>query len=160
MLSAGSIVNTELLVRAREKGLFLVGIREIGNGWGSNGDAIVIRSFSPNKGFTQASPRISLIHDASDTIPATYESWYVPGVPTDMGIQGTLCIAYDNQTRWDFVYDGIKDRVKLVWPEGASDVGISACQQINDRVAAAEQNHSREQDLLPLTSGLASLVIH
>ena len=71
-LAAGSVGTTELLVKAKAKGTIdLRNNNEIGRGWGSNGDAILSRSFSPITGLTQSSPCSSGIHDDSGQVPAT-----------------------------------------------------------------------------------------
>lgn len=140
ILSAGSIGTTELLVKARAKGLVpgLETNSHIGRGWGANGDAIVTRTFNPVQGITQASPCTSFIHDARGSIPATMEAWYVPGVPVDLSIQGSLCIAYDRRNRGRFHYDAMRDTVNLLWPRGASDATVESCRRINNILAEAE----------------------
>lgn len=140
VLAAGSIGSTELAVKAKEKGTIL-GLRNndaVGKGWGSNGDAYVARSFNKIRGLTQASPCTSLIHDTDGPAPTTLEAWYVPGVPIDVGIQGTLGIVYDRENRGYFRYDHGSDKVSLVWGRRQSDLARRSCERVNAIMANAK----------------------
>lgn len=140
VLSAGSIGTTELLLKAKAKGLIpgLQNNNHIGTGWGTNGDAIVTRTFNPVAGIKQASPCTSFIHDPAGPIPATMEAWYVPGIPVDISIQGSLCIAYDRRNRGHFLYDRRHDSVQLLWSRDASVPTEQACRRINNILANVE----------------------
>lgn len=113
-LGAGSIGTSELLVKAREFGL-LPNLNEyIGEGWGGNGDALVNRSFSPVAGLLQSSPCASRIHDNQMGLPTTLENWYVPGVPINIGITGSLAMVMDD-TRGRLAYNPRTGKVELQW---------------------------------------------
>lgn len=139
ILAAGSVGTTELLLKAREKELIpgLQSNAEIGLGWGSNGDMIVSRSFNPIRGKTQGAPSSSLIHDATGPVPVTFQSWYVPGVPVDVGVQGTLGIAFDMENRGQFVFNRSTDSVQLEWPEDGNGAAAEAGRLVNDKMAYA-----------------------
>ncbi|MBV1921663.1 MAG: twin-arginine translocation signal domain-containing protein, partial [Pseudomonadales bacterium] len=85
-MAAGSIGTTELLLRARERGDLPDLNEHIGEGWGTNGDAAVVRTMAPSLGVTQASPSASKIHDASLDVPITLENWYALHVPVNVGV--------------------------------------------------------------------------
>lgn len=137
ILAAGSVGTTELLVKAKEKGLIRGLNDEIGKGWGSNGNAVVIRSFSPLRGITQASPCTSIIHDAQGPAATTFEAWYTAGIPINIGIQGTLGVTYDRFNRGHFVYDETQDEVVLMWPPAASRLTEVSCRRMNDKIASS-----------------------
>lgn len=145
VLSAGSIGSVELLMKAREKGLIpgLHSNNEIGQGWGSNGDSIVTRSFNPIRDIVQAAPCSSLVHDNDGPLPVSVEAWYVPGVPIDVGIQGTLGMAFDMENHGRFVYDPSRDAVDLDWPDNWNDLAVEATRIVNNRLAnASPKKHS------------------
>lgn len=140
VLGAGSIGSVELLMKAREKKL-ITGLQsntEIGLGWGSNGDSIVTRSFSPIRGVVQAAPSSSLVHDNDGRLPVSLEAWYVPGVPMDIGIQGSLSMDFDMENRGRFVYDSSRDVVDLDWPKNGNDLAVEATRRVNNRFVNAE----------------------
>ena len=87
----------------------------VGKGWGTNGDAGMVRSFGFSDGTAQAAPSASRIVDESG-MPLSLENWYVPGLPVNIGMLGTLGMTLDSQ-RADFAYDGGSDRVVLNWPK-------------------------------------------
>lgn len=136
-LGAGSVGTSELLVRAQAQRTLRNLNAETGKGWGSNGDTIVVRSFGVPKGFVQASPCASRIHDASGAMPVTLENWYVPGVPVDVGIVGSLGMAFDQTHRGNFQYNPSLDKVRLHWDAGGNDAVVAATRVVNNRICAA-----------------------
>ena len=137
-MAAGSIGTSELLLKAREKG-DLPNLNEyIGEGWGTNGDAAVVRSFSKIRGLVQASPSASKIEDVTSSgMAATLENWYALHVPVNVGVIGSLGMAFDMDNRGRFRYDAVKDKVTLDWAASGNDDAISALREMNDRVADA-----------------------
>jgi len=136
-LAAGSVGTSQLLVKAQALGTLRNLNEYTGEGWGTNGDAIVVRSFSAIKGLTQGTASASKIHDTRSGMPVTFENWYAPGVPVDVGIVGTLGMAYDETNRGRFVYDRSQGKVVLDWAaEGNSDA-FAAMTTVNNRIAAA-----------------------
>ena len=79
-LAAGSIGSSELLVKARAQGSLRNLNEHVGQGWGSNGSTIVVRSLSTLSLATQATPALRAF-DPSRGLPFTLENWYVPGRP-------------------------------------------------------------------------------
>ncbi len=140
ILSAGSIGTTELLVKARAKG-YLKNLNEfIGEGWGTNGDAIASRSFGKVRGATQASPCASKIETtASNGMPITLENWYSVGMPLNLGITGSLSMVYDDTNRGSFRYVEANDSVTLDWAKNGNADVVSATREINDRIADASR---------------------
>ncbi|PWJ53610.1 cholesterol oxidase [Quadrisphaera granulorum] len=132
-LGAGSIGTSELLVRARATGALPDLNEHVGQGWGSNGDAAVTRSFAPSRGIVQAAPSASRILDERG-MPVTLENWYAPGVPVNAGIIGSLGMTLDD-TRGSFRYDTARDDVVLDFP-GQPDT-VAAIRAVNDRIVAA-----------------------
>lgn len=136
-LAAGSIGTTELLLRARALG-HLPNLNEfIGTGWGTNGDTAVARSFSFSSGASVGAACASRIHDTRGPVPVTLENWYSPGVPINLGIDASLGITFERESRANFRYDASTDRVRLMWPANGNDAAIEAARQVNNRVAWA-----------------------
>ncbi|MDM0111666.1 GMC oxidoreductase [Variovorax sp. J22R133] len=133
-LAAGSIGTSELLVRARAFNHIPNLNEHVGQGWGTNGDASVLRSFGALKGITQASPCPSRISDSSG-MALTLENWGTPGLPVNLGLSASLGMVYDERNRASFVYDASRDRVNLLWPKGGNDDAVAALRRVNNRIA-------------------------
>ena len=135
-LAAGSIGTSELLVKAKALKALPALNKEVGEGWGTNGDAIVIRSFSCSDGLTQATPSASKIDDETmSSVPATLESWYAPGIPVNIGIAGSLGMAFDKKNRAKFVYNAKNGEVDLQWPKTGNDEIADALRKLNKKIA-------------------------
>jgi cholesterol oxidase len=136
-LAAGSLGTSELLVKAQSRGSLANLNEHVGKGWGTNGDAIVVRSFSPMAGMTQGTPSASRIHDTRDGMPVTFENWYAPGVPVNVGIIGSLGMAYDATNRGEFVWNSSTDKVDLQWAKDGNADAHAAISAVNNRIASA-----------------------
>lgn len=136
-LCAGSVGTSELLVKAQAEGTLPNLNEHVGQGWGTNGDAIVVRSFSPMEGLTQGTPCASSIHDAREGMPVTFENWYAPGVPLNAGIIGTLGMAFDQTRRGSFVRNSGSGKVELQWAKEGNADAHKAIAAVNERIAAA-----------------------
>ena len=134
-LGAGSIGTSELLVRAQATGALPNLNEHVGKGWGTNGDAGMVRSFGFSDGTAQAAPSASRIVDESG-MPLSLENWYVPGLPVNIGMLGTLGMTLDSQ-RADFAYDGGSDRVGLNWPKNGNDATVEALRAVQNKMAFA-----------------------
>lgn len=136
ILAAGSIGTSELLVKAREKG-DLTDLNEyIGTGFGTNGDAAVVRSFSKLRGVFQASPCRSKIEAvASSSMPVTNENWYALHVPVNLGVVGSLGMTLDMTNRADFRYVPENDSVTLDWAADGNADSVAALRELNDNIA-------------------------
>jgi cholesterol oxidase len=136
-LAAGSVGTSELLVKAQAQGTLRNLNEHTGAGWGSNGDAVVVRSFSAIKGLTQGAASASKIHDTSTGMPVTFENWYAPGVPVDVGIVGTLGMVYDETNRGRFQYNASTGKVDLNWAADGNADAFAAMNTVNKRIASA-----------------------
>lgn len=134
-LGAGSIGTSELLVRAQATGALPNLNEHVGKGWGTNGDAGMVRSFGFSDGTAQAAPSASRIVDESG-MPLSLENWYVPGLPVNIGMLGTLGMTLDSQ-RADFAYDGGSDRVVLNWPKNGNDATVEALRAVQNKMSFA-----------------------
>ncbi|WP_054813441.1 GMC oxidoreductase [Nocardia arizonensis] len=135
-LAAGSIGTSQLLVHARDTGR-LPNLNEfVGEGWGSNGDAVMAPWLldSPNIG-TNGAPLASRILDESG-IPTTLENFSIPGVTFDTGQLVVVGLVLD-PTRGRFVYQPNSDSVILDWPRNGGDVAMAAAAAVSAKVAAA-----------------------
>jgi cholesterol oxidase len=136
-LAAGSVGTSELLVKAQAQGTLNNLNEHVGAGWGSNGDAIVVRSFAGMKGLTQGSASASKIHDTRTGMPVTFENWYVPGVPVNIGIVGSLGMVYDETNRGRFQYNASTGKVELNWAAEGNADAFAAMNIVNNRIAQA-----------------------
>lgn len=135
-LAAGSVGSSELLVKAKALRLLPALNEHVGKGWGTNGDAIVVRSLSSISGLTQASPCASKIDEEKlSSVPATLENWFAPGVPVNIGVIGSLGMAVDMKDRGQFVYDSLQDKVDLIWPEQGNAECEKAIRNLNNKIA-------------------------
>ncbi|MDG3016955.1 GMC oxidoreductase [Speluncibacter jeojiensis] len=135
VLGAGSIGTTELLVRARDTGTLPALDERVGRGWGTNGDAAMVRSFAPNEDFLgdQAAPCASRVVDDSG-LPVSMENWFVAGLSKDIAMLASLGMTMD-PARGSFHYDRRTDRVVLDWP--GARAGVDALRRMQNRMAAA-----------------------
>jgi cholesterol oxidase len=136
-LAAGSLGTTELLVKARAQGTLANLNEHVGQGWGSNGDAIVVRSLSVMEGITQGVASASRIHDTGQGMPVTFENWYAPGVPVNLSIIGTLGMAFDEFQRGEFAWNPTTGKVELQWPREGNADAHAAISSVNERIATA-----------------------
>jgi cholesterol oxidase len=136
-LAAGSVGTSELLVKARAQGSLSNLNEYVGQGWGTNGDAIVVRSFAPMVGLAQGAPSASRIHDRSTALPVTFENWYTPGVPVNIGIIGSLGMAFDLDNRGEFKWDPSNNKVELSWASDGNAAAHAAISEVNNKIASA-----------------------
>jgi len=135
-LAAGSMGSSQLMVAARERGDLPKLNEYVGEGWGTNGDTRVVRSFSAIKGLTQGSPCASMLHQPG-AVPTTLENWYTPAVPINVGIIGSLGMGFDQTNRGRFVYDSVAKKAVLKWPANGNNDVIAAARQLNNKIAQA-----------------------
>jgi cholesterol oxidase len=134
-LAAGSIGSSQLMVSSRDRG-DLPNLNEyVGDGWGTNGDTRVVRSFDPIKGLTQGSPSASMLHQPGG-LPTTFENWYVPSVPVNVGIIGTLGMGFDQSNRGKFVYNRSTDKTTLQWSVQGNNDAVAMARQMNNKIAS------------------------
>lgn len=133
-LAAGSMGSSQLMVAARDRG-DLPNLNEyVGAGWGTNGDTRVVRSFSPIKGLLQGAPCASMLHQPG-ALPTTFENWYTPGVPVNLGMIGSLGMGFDQTNRGTFVYDRAANKVNLKWPASGNNDIIAMARQLNNKIS-------------------------
>lgn len=137
VLGAGSIGTTELLVKARHTGSLPNLNEHVGRGWGTNGDAVLVRSFALTEGFggDQGAPSASRIVDESG-LPLSLENWFVAGTAKDVGMLASLGMTLD-PTRADFSYDAASDRAVLNWPAGGERESVDALRAVHNAMAQA-----------------------
>ncbi|MGW4530094.1 GMC oxidoreductase [Nocardia sp. NPDC004340] len=134
-LGAGSVGTSELLVRAQATGALRNLNEHVGDGWGTNGDVVLARSFSYPSMNGGGVPSASRIFDDAG-MPLHLENWYVPGIPMDTGAIASLGIVLD-PTRARFGYDGGRNAVGLAWPRAAQDRIVDACRAVDHKVGQA-----------------------
>ncbi|NML29803.1 GMC oxidoreductase [Paraburkholderia antibiotica] len=135
-LAAGSMGSSELMVAARDRGDLPLLNEHVGEGWGTNGDSRVVRSFSPIASITQGSPCASMLHQPG-ALPTTLENWYTPAIPINLGIIGSLGMGFDMTNRGRFVYNAATGKAALQWPANGNDAVVAAARAVNNKIAAA-----------------------
>lgn len=137
VLGAGSVGTTELLVQAQATGTLPDLNEHIGHGWGTNGDAAMVRSFAVTDGLfgDQAAPCASRILDESG-LPLSMENWYAAGVAKDVAVLSSLGMTMD-PTRGSFGYDAAAGRAMLRWPAGGGRESVDALRRVQNAMAAA-----------------------
>ncbi|KQT66194.1 MULTISPECIES: GMC oxidoreductase [unclassified Aureimonas] len=138
-LGAGSIGTSSLLVKARAEKTLPHLNEHVGEGWGTNGDAIVVRSLGRITGLTEGTPSASKIFDTPLGMPTTFENWYVPGVPVNISIIPSLGMVLDETHRGRFVYDPAKKSVTMNWAAEGNADAIAACRAMNNKIAEASK---------------------
>ncbi|MFF0631353.1 GMC oxidoreductase [Nocardia sp. NPDC004151] len=134
-LGAGSVGTSELLVRAQATGTLPNLNEHVGDGWGTNGDVVLARSFSYPSMNGGGVPSASRIFDDAG-MPLHLENWYVPGIPIDTGAIASLGIVLD-PTRARFGYDRGRNAVGLAWPHEAQGRIVDACRAVDHKVGQA-----------------------
>jgi cholesterol oxidase len=137
VLGAGSIGTTELLVEARHTGSLPRLNEHVGRGWGTNGDAVLVRSLALTDGFggDQGAPSASRIVDESG-LPLSLENWFVAGTAKDAGMLASLGMTLD-PTRAEMVYDAATGRTIVDWPAGGELASVDALRTVHNAMAAA-----------------------
>lgn len=137
VLGAGSIGTTELLVKARHTGSLPRLNEHVGRGWGTNGDAVLVRSLAFTDGFggDQGAPSASRIVDESG-LPLSLENWFVAGTAKDVGMLASLGMTLD-PTRAEMVYDAATGRTIVDWPAGGELASVAALREVHNAMAAA-----------------------
>ncbi|KQS00391.1 hypothetical protein ASG12_05650 [Williamsia sp. Leaf354] len=134
-LGAGSMGTSALLVRARDTGTLPDLSGAVGEGWGTNGDAALVRGPDLRaNGLVQASPSATRIVDESTGTAVSLENWYVPGNPVDLSLIGSLGMVLDG-TRGRFVLDRSTGQVDLRWPRGGNRDVENALRAVHSRIA-------------------------
>ena len=134
-LGAGSVGTSELLVAARDTGALKSLNEHVGQGWGTNGDAALVRGLQPQNGLVQAAPCASRIVDETG-MPVTLENWYVPGSPVDLSLIGSLGMTLDPR-RASFRYVPSSGKVTLDWGKSDNHDTIAALRRVQNKIAAA-----------------------
>jgi cholesterol oxidase len=137
-LAAGSVGTSQLLVKARAQGTLAQLNEHVGEGWGTNGDAVATRSGSSVLGLAaQGAPCASLIHDDRGDAPVTLENWYLPLAPLDMGVTRSLAMTFDREHRGRFRFDAARQKVVLDWAPQGNDLALAQAQRVNQRICEA-----------------------
>ncbi len=137
-LAAGSVGTSQLLVKARAQGTLAQLNEHVGEGWGTNGDAITTRSGSAVLGLAaQAAPCASMIHDEGGDMPVTLENWYLPLAPLDLGVTRSLAMTFDREHRGRFRFDAARGQAVLDWAPSGNAVALAEARRVNQRLCEA-----------------------
>ena len=134
-LAAGSVGTTELLVKARELGNLPNLNEEVGQGWGTNGSSMFMRSVNELTGRMQGGPVIKVISDYNNAAsPSSIESIFFP-IGQECGCLLHLLLSLDTE-RGQFSYDSATNKVELMWPVSGSDQAARAAMDFVERMNA------------------------
>ncbi len=146
-MAAGTYGTTNLLVKARAKGLMPRLDEHVGQGFGNNGNAMFMRwGLTETTGPRQASFAGQAMVDFDNPVaPALVEHAQFP-----TGIEGhcllQLGMALDIG-RGSFRYDPAADRSVVDWPDGANATPVAAMQNLADRLNNASGGTLRGSSL-------------
>lgn len=137
VLGAGSVGTTELLLRARHTGTLANLDERVGQGWGTNGDAVLVRSFAVTDGFggDQGAPSASRVVDETG-MPLSLENWFVAGTAKDVGMLASLGMTLDPR-RAEVTYDSGAGRAVVNWPAGGEGESVDALRAVHNAMAEA-----------------------
>ncbi len=149
-LAAGSIGTSNLLVKAKAKGLLPLLNEEIGRGWGNNGNVEVLRvNVGARTGRWQGGPPATAIEDYDNPVAPLFVEHPQFPIGLECG-----CLLYFgiglHFMRGHFTYDPRADRAVLSWP--ASGNGQ---QMVNQALLATMDrlNQANGGELSPLVGG-------
>ncbi|MBU0992097.1 MAG: twin-arginine translocation signal domain-containing protein [Proteobacteria bacterium] len=116
-LAAGSIGTTNLLVKARAKGLLPDLNYHIGKGWGNNGNVEALRTnLDTFTGQWQGGPPAAAVEDYDNPITPIFIEH--PQLPLGINCNCLLYFGIGiNPTRGQFFYNPFKDKAYLYWPQ-------------------------------------------
>jgi len=135
-LAAGSVGTTELLVKARELGNLPNLNDEVGEGWGTNGNVMFMRSVNEPTGTLQGGPPIKAILDYDNPAnPSTIELAFFP-IGQECNCLLHLLIALANE-RGHFSYNAATNKVELTWAAAGNDQNVRAAMDFIERIDAA-----------------------
>jgi cholesterol oxidase len=134
-LAAGSVGTTKLLLAARETGALPNLHSSIGTGWGANGDAFALRTFTGAPGASQAAPCASTrFVESGFGVPVRVENWYataLAGAP--VSVQFSIAVDMDNRGTW--TYDQATGEVHLSdWTADKNAPGENAAAAFNQMI--------------------------
>lgn len=116
-LAAGSIGTTNILVKAKAKGLLPDLNGHIGRGWGNNGNVEALRvNLTTSTGQWQGGPPAAAVEDYDNPIAPLFIEH--PQLP--LGINCSCLLYFGigiNPTRGRFFYNAFKDKAYLHWPK-------------------------------------------
>ncbi len=135
-LAAGSVGTTELLVKAHELGNLPNLNEEVGQGWGTNGSSMFIRSVNELTGRMQGGPVIKMILDYNNAAsPSSVESVFFP-LGQECGCLLHFLLSLDTE-RGQFSYNSATNKTELMWPVSGSDQAVRAAMDFVKRMNAA-----------------------
>nr|WP_155055153.1 GMC oxidoreductase [Streptomyces blattellae] len=135
-LGGGSLGTTELLVRARETGTLPALDRNVGTGWGTNGNVMLGRAnhLWDTVGANQSTMPVMGIDDWANTANPVFAE--IAPLPTGLEHWVSLYLAITkNPERASFSYTN--GSVKLGWTAGQSAVSVGMAKKLFDRINSA-----------------------
>jgi cholesterol oxidase len=123
-LAAGSVYSTSLLVTARAKGWLTRLNSAVGQGWGNNGDFLVVRlNIRKKVGFAQGGPgNVKFYDDANPYSTASSMAWEAAPVPSSLGVPAMAHLVTSmSPERGEIRYDATTGTAKVNWPYGPMD---------------------------------------
>jgi cholesterol oxidase len=148
-MGAGSVGTTRLLMRSKEKGLLANINDSLGQGWGSNGATMSMRSNLPvNTGNKQSSPSSSAAYDLNNAIaPTVLDMANYP-----LGFECTCLIHLGltlDSNRGSFSYNEGTEDIDLNWTNNG--IPKNAMDNLMDRLNALNGGQNGEAFTLPET---------
>ena len=133
---AGPVGTTELLVKARALGKLPNLNDEVGQGFGPNGNILLLCTVNEPTGTRQAYPVIKAVGNFENAETSSrIESLFFP---TGFECNCLFYLVISLQTeRGHFFYDAATNRVELMWPAGGNDTATRAAMDFAEHMNAA-----------------------
>jgi len=146
-LAAGSMGSTALLVKARAKGTLPRLNDEVGRGWGSNGNALFLRTGLADPTGLQGAPTGAAVDHLDNPVAPLFieHVWYPLGECHCLLALGMAVISHRGQ----FTYDAARDEAVLEYDASADEIVRDAVVETVDTLNAANGGSLETTGLVP-----------
>ena len=143
-LGAGSLGTTELLVRARDTGTLPKLNKQVGQGWGHNGNVMAARAnqlWNPTGTVQSTMPAMGINDWANPVNPVFAE---ITPLPTGIENWVSMYLAITrNPEGGYFQYDAATDTAKLRWTRDQNTITVNSAKMMLDKINQKQGTHYR-----------------
>jgi len=143
-LGAGSLGTTELLVRARDTGTLPKLNKQVGQGWGHNGNVMAARANQVwnTTGAIQSTMPAMGINDWNNPVNPVFAE--ITPLPTGIENWVSMYLAITrNPERGYFQYDAATDSAKLRWTRDQNTITVNSAKAVLDKINQKQGTHYR-----------------
>jgi cholesterol oxidase len=143
-LGAGSLGTTELLVRARDTGTLPRLNKQVGQGWGHNGNVMAARAnqiWNTTGSVQSTMPAMGINDWDNPTNPVFAE---ITPLPTGIENWVSMYLAITrNPERGYFQYDAATDTARLRWTRDQNTITVNSAKAVFDKINQKQGTHYR-----------------